>query len=66
MKMVSNKKKVTSKWYLAETITDADYADNLTLLANTPSQDETQLYGLCQAASGIGLSVNSIKTVYVF
>ena len=25
------------RWYSEETITDADYADNLALLANTPA-----------------------------
>ena len=35
-------KKARSKWYLIETITDADYTDDLVLLANanTPAQAE--------------------------
>ena len=31
-------KKAKSRQYLAETITDTDYTDDLTLLANTPGQ----------------------------
>ena len=32
--------KKRSRRYLAKTITDADYADDIALLANTPTQDE--------------------------
>ena len=35
--MVSHKKKAKSRRYPTETITDADYADNQILLANTPA-----------------------------
>ena len=35
-----------SKRYPAKTITDADYADDLALLANTPNQAETLLHSL--------------------
>ena len=42
------------KRYLAETMTDADYADDLVHLANTPAQPECLLHILEQAA-GIGL-----------
>ena len=48
-----------SKRYLAKTITDADYADDLVLLANTPNQAETLLHSLERAAAGIGLHVNA-------
>ena len=51
-----------SKRYPAKTITDADYADNLALLANTPNQAETLLE---RAAAGIGLHVNAHKTEYM-
>ena len=51
-----------SKRYPAKTITDADYADDLTLLANTPNQAKTLLHSLEQAAAGIGLHVNANKT----
>ena len=45
----------------AQTITDADYADDITFLANTPAQAETLLLSLEQAAAGIGLHVNAHK-----
>ena len=34
----------------AQTITNADYADDIALLANTPSQAKTQLHSLESAA----------------
>ena len=54
-----------SKRYPAKTITDADYADDLALLANTPNQAETLLHSLERAAAGIGLHVNVHKTEYM-
>ena len=54
-----------SKRYPAKTITDADYADDLALLANTPNQAETLLHSLDRAAAGIGLHVNANKTEYM-
>ena len=54
-----------SKRYPAKTITDADYADDLALLANTPNQAETLLHSLERAAAGIGLHVNAHKTEYI-
>ena len=51
--------------YPAKTITDADYADDIVILANTPDQAETLLYSLERAAAGIGLYVNAHKTEYV-
>ena len=51
--------KKRSKRYPAITITDADYADDLALLANTPNQAETLLHSLERAAAGIGLHVNA-------
>ena len=54
-----------SKSYPAKTITDADYADDLALLANTPNQAETLLHSLERAAAGIGLHVNANKTEYM-
>ena len=38
--------KKRSRRYPAETITDADYADDMAILANTPNQAETLLYSL--------------------
>ena len=35
--------KKRSRWYPAKTITDATYADNIAILANTPNQAETLL-----------------------
>ena len=41
-------------------MTDADYADDLVLLANTPAQSESQLHSVEQA---VGLYMNANKTV---
>ena len=57
--------KVPRKRFPAKTITDADYADDLALLANTPNQAETLLHSLERAAAGIGLHVNAHKTEYM-
>ena len=57
--------KKRSKRYPAKTITDAKYADDLALLANTPNQAETLLHSLERAAAGIGLHVNANKTEYM-
>ena len=54
--------KKRSKRYPAKTITDADYADGIAILANTPNQAETLLHSLERAAAGIGLHVNVHKT----
>ena len=55
-------KKARSRRYPAQTITDADYVDDLALLANTPAQAESLLHNLEWAAGGIGLYVNADKT----
>ena len=60
-----NLTKERSRRYPAKTITDADYADNIALLANTPAQAETLLHNLERAAAGIGLHVNAHKTEYM-
>ena len=57
--------KKSSRRYPAKTITDADYADDIAILANTPNQAETLLYSLGRAAAGIGLHVNAHKTEYM-
>ena len=54
-----------NKRYPAKTITVADYADDLKLLANTPNQAETLLHSLERAAAGIGLHVNAHKTEWM-
>ena len=51
--------------YPAKTITDADYADDIAILANTPNQAETLLHSLERTAAGIGLHVNAHKTEYM-
>ena len=57
--------KKRSRRYPVKTITDADYADDLAILANTPNQAETLLHSLERAAAGIGLHVNANKTEYI-
>ena len=58
--------KTRSRWYPAETMTDADYADDLMLFAYRPTQSESLLHSLEQAAGDIGLYVNANKRVPVF
>ena len=41
---------------------DANYADDIALLANTPTQAESLLHNLNQASGRIGLHVNTDKT----
>ena len=45
----------------AQTVTVADYADDIKLLANTPAQAEYLRHCLKRAAAGIGLHVNAHK-----
>ena len=54
-----------SRRYPAKTITDANYADDIAILANTSNQAETVLHRIEQAAAGIGLHVNAHKTEYM-
>ena len=54
--------KKRSRRYPAKTITDADHADNIALLANTPNLAETLIHSLERAAAGIELHVNAHKT----
>ena len=56
--------KTRSKRYLAQTITDAHYADNIELLANTPAQDKSLLKSLEKAAGGISLHISAGKREY--
>ena len=60
------KKRARSRRYPAGTITDADYADDITLLANTPAQAESLLDSLEQAAGDIGLHVNIYIYIYIY
>ena len=58
--------KERSRRYPAQTITDADYADNnIALLANIPVQAESLLHRLERADGGIGLHVNADETEYI-
>ena len=57
--------KKRSKRYPAKTITNADYADDIAILANTPNRAKTLLHSLERAAAGIGLYVNAHKTEYM-
>ena len=57
--------KKRSRRYPAKTITDADYADDIAILANTPNQAETLLHSLEWVVAGIGLHVNAHKTEYM-
>ena len=57
--------KERSRKYPAQTITVTDYANDIALLANTPTQAETLLHSLGQAAAGIGLYVYADKTEHM-
>ena len=46
-------------------ITDADYADDIVRLSDTPAQAETLLHSLERAAGGTGLHVNAHKIEYM-
>ena len=45
--------------------TDADFADNLVLLANTTAQTESLLHSQVQAVRGIGLNVYSDEIEFI-
>ena len=57
--------KERSRRYLAQTIKDADYADDIVFLANTPAQTETLLHSLIRGAAVVGFRVNADKTEYM-
>ena len=57
--------KARSRRYPTQTLTDADYADDIVLLANAPTQAESLLYSPEKAAGGIDLHVNADKRVNV-
>ena len=54
-----NLTKERSRRYPTQTITNADYTDDIVFLANAPTQAEILLYSLEWAAAGIGLYVNA-------
>ena len=51
--------------YPAESVTDADYADDLALLANAPPQAKSLLCSIKLAARYMGLYLNSDKTEFL-
>ena len=53
--------KERSRRYPSQTITDADNADDIVLLVNSPAQAKSLLHSLEQEAGGIGLQVNADK-----
>ena len=57
--------KKRSRRYPAKTITDANYANDIAILANTPNQAEKLQHSLERAATGIELHVNAHKTEYM-
>ena len=57
-------KKARSRRYHTQVFTDADYADDIVLLANAPIQAKYLLHDLRQAAGCIGPDVNADKTEY--
>ena len=58
-------RKKRNRRYPVKTITDADYADDIAILVNTPDQAETLLHSLERATAGIGLHVKAHKTEYM-
>ena len=57
--------KERSRRYPSQSMTDADYSDDIALIANTLTQAESRLHSLEQAAGGIGFYVNVDKTEYM-
>ena len=54
-------KKERNRSYPVKTITDADSADDIALLPDSPTQEKFLLHSLKQAARGIGLHTNADK-----
>ena len=57
--------KARSRRYPAITITDADYADDLALMADTIADAQSLLHSLEIAAGDVGLYVNAGKTEFI-
>ena len=57
--------KKRNRRYPAKTITDADYSEDIAILAYIPNQAETLLHSFERASAGIGLHVNAHKTEYM-
>ena len=60
------KKKNRIKQYPEETMTDEDYADDLVVFKNAPTQIESLLHSLEQTTGGICLYMNTNKTKFIF
>ena len=58
-------KKVRTRQYPADTMTNTDYADDLALLTNTVAKAECFLHTLEQAVGGIGLYMNANKPEFM-
>ena len=58
--------KERSRRHSVQTITDADYADDIAFLANIPVKAEIRWYSLERAAAGIGMHFNADKTKYMY
>ena len=56
-----NSAKARSRQYPARTITDADYADDIALQANTPTQAKSLQHSLEREAGSIGLHIDAEK-----
>ena len=52
--------------YSAQTITDADYADDIAFLENAPAQVKTLLQSLEREAADIGVHMNAHKSEYMY
>ena len=57
--------KARSRWYPTQTITDADYADDIALQANTPATAESLQHRLEKTEGSTGLHVNVDKIEYM-
>ena len=57
--------KERSRKYPAQTITEADCADDIELLANKPTKADSLWYSQERTADSIGLHVNADKTEYM-
>ena len=62
--MVSNLKKGLETDNIKKTKIDADYADDKSLLSNTPAQTEYLLQGIKQKVGVVGIHVNANKAEY--
>ena len=59
-------KKAGSRWYSSETMTDPDYADDLALLANAPSKQNSYSIALSKQREPLACTWMQIKqSIYV-